>query len=208
MPEVTFQTVASRNRYTLPLDFGGIMGKLHYVTTSETSLRDTPIYVTSSHEVSEAERIQRYGNEKQPPQLACIEPRELVGSGTASTRYILRLYPFPDKAYLIRMQYNALGPAATDFSDSELDRFLPGSAQHAETIISSCLAIAEQIADSRNRNNRMQEQFLRRLVASVYLDRQATTPETVGVMNDPMTRLMRPRRSDRFSGISKIFYQG
>lgn len=143
-PSVAFQTVASSNRYSLPLDFGGVIGDLNYETTTSTDLRNVRIRVTSMHEINEAERRKDWEGTG-VPRLAAIEPRELVGSTTTSTRFILRLYPTPDRVLSIRMQYNAMGPAASPDGDvsSTTNRYLPGSAQHAETIVSSCLAIAE-----------------------------------------------------------------
>ena len=205
-PSVAFVTVADENRYTLPLDFGGILGDLQYETTTSTNLRSTPIRVTSMHEINEAERRLDWQGTG-IPHLVAIEPRELIGLTTASTRYNLRLYPTPTSVYSIRMQYNALGPHDSDDGDTldSTNRYMVGSAQHAETIICSCLAIAEQMADSRNRNTRQQEQYLRRLKASVALDRIATTPETVGVMTDPSNYIDDRRRT---RDISSITYTG
>lgn len=101
-PSVAFSTVADQNRYTLPLDFGGIIGELQYETTTDVNLRQTRVMVTSIHEINEAERRQDWQGSG-IPRLAAVEPRELIGSTTASTRFILRVYPTPSAVYSLRM---------------------------------------------------------------------------------------------------------
>jgi len=201
MPTVVMQTEANADRYTLPLDFGGIEGDLQYVTTTNPGLRSTPIRVTSNHEIDEAVRRDSYLGQDYPS-LASIQPRSLEPSATYSTRFLLRLYPVPTAVYTISMRYNALGYDVTDSADSDLDQYLPGSAIHAETILASCLDIAEQLADSRNRNDRMRGNFLNRLKASVGADRRMTTPETVGRMTDPSNYRVDYRRRDYLGGIT------
>jgi len=208
-PSVAFDLVADKNRYTLPMDFGGIEGDLHYETDADTKLRNVRVRVTSISEINEAERQQKWEGTG-VPHLAAIEPRELIGSSSTSTRYVLRLYPTPDAVYSMRMRYNAFGPSVSVDGDDDhgTNRYLPGSAQHAETIVSSCLCIAEQIADSRNRNSRMQDQYQRRLAASIMLDRRGTAPESVGVMTDPANYRTNVYRPHRIGDVSSITYGG
>jgi len=66
MPTVVMQTEANADRYTLPLDFGGIEGDLQYVTTTNPGLRSTPIRVTSNHEIDEAVRRDSYLGQDYP----------------------------------------------------------------------------------------------------------------------------------------------
>jgi len=55
---------------------------------------------------------------------------------------------------------------------------LPGGAQHAETILASCLAVCEAYGDTPA--SRFKELFVERLVASIAIDSQGVTAQNLG----------------------------
>jgi hypothetical protein len=55
---------------------------------------------------------------------------------------------------------------------------LPGGAQHAETIVASCLSIAEEYGETPS--TRYRELFMQRLMASIAIDGQGYTSENLG----------------------------
>ena len=59
-----------------------------------------------------------------------------------------------------------------------------GGQLHTETILASCLSVAEQVIIP-NSPHRYRENYLARLRASVELDRQAYTTENLGYNGDP-----------------------
>jgi hypothetical protein len=81
------------------------------------------------------------------------------------------------------------GPSVTFSAYSAQPNTLPGGAQHAETIIASCLAIAEEYGETPS--TRYRDMFMSRLMASIAIDGQGFTSENLGQNLDrsdgPMT---------------------
>lgn len=70
------------------------------------------------------------------------------------------------------------GPTVTGSSFVLQCSTLPGGAQHAETIIASCLAICEEYGETPS--TRYRELFMQRLMASIAIDGQGFTAENLG----------------------------
>jgi hypothetical protein len=105
-----------------------------------------------------------------------------TGAGAASTAsgtgYRMQIYPIPDAIYRLRYQM-------INEPDSITGSEIPlGGQLHTETILASCLSIAEQVIIP-NSPHRYREHYLARLRASVELDRQAYTTENLGYNGDP-----------------------
>jgi hypothetical protein len=176
-------SIAVDGDYFLPDDFGGIRGHL----TFQTRTGYPAIPVTS------IDRVKRYRMDTRHtrlfrPRMAAVRPSTIVtetaSEGIAeSTRFELMLWPIPDTAYTLEYRYDHLldRPRGADESGTH-PRIPAGGLVHSETIMASCLAIAEEYGDTPATKYR--ELFAQRLAASVSLDRQMNQAEVVGYNDD------------------------
>lgn len=101
------------------------------------------------------------------------------------TRYEVIFFPRPDATYCLSYRYLFIFPGladllATGTATNEL--YLPGMAYHSETILASCLAVAEEYADSPNGKHK--ENYRNRIAASVALDRRSSGASYLGTNDD------------------------
>lgn len=92
--------------------------------------------------------------------------------GVALQRVLLLLFPTTDQAYSLRIRYRVTPNMVTRTS-----RFPWGGVEHAETILESCLAIAERRVDGQMGAHEVA--FQQRLAASLALD-QRRAPDYQG----------------------------
>lgn len=164
-PVATVATVAGQESYPLSDDFGGMMGSS--LTNASHSLVPGPSFVSDYHYRSFAEgSAVRSGL----PVHATVRPRT-----TLPTRHDLWLFPVPDRALVLQYQYVVAQDAVT----AELAR-PAGAAMHGETILSSCLAIAEEYVVSPTTQYR--QLFRERLASSISLDRSTRGGGIIGTM--------------------------
>lgn len=156
----------------LPDDFGGAEGVVH-VSVSGQSGGATPIKIWGIGHVYNKETL--YPTTTGRPQLVCIDP---VKGTTASEgqRFQLRFWPIADQAYTIKIQYYVL----PDYLTGALP-YAYGGAQHSETLLESCLAVAEKLADDRTEIHSME--FEKRLAVSMEIDRR-NKPQLLGMNLD------------------------
>jgi hypothetical protein len=110
-----------------------------------------------------------------PPMLAALSP--LKGTtGIAGQRFILHMFPAADQNYTLQAQYY-INP---DYLSGAFP-FAYGGAPHAETILESCLAIAEQRRDDAMTVHTAK--FKERLLASISMDRRLK-PQKLGLNRD------------------------
>tara|TARA_R110000868_G_scaffold37036_3_gene131076 strand:+ start:5610 stop:6620 length:1011 start_codon:yes stop_codon:yes gene_type:complete len=158
------------NSYSLPVTFGGIVGDMSFF--SETG--KSPI-----QNIGEA-NFRRVESEdpsvSSRPSVCCVIPADDTSGEYPDnpTRFKMYLWPNPDAIYAMRYKYVAI---QGDEDDSPAGTFL-GGVQHSETILTSCLSIAEEYAETPS--SRYRELFLQRLSASIMMDRRMNTPDNLG----------------------------
>lgn len=162
----------------LPDDFAGVDGEIQ-ITTSGAN--PTPIPITSHVRQFRAAQPDATGT----PRMAEIEPIRGVTSKHGQ-RFQLVLWPTADQSYTLQLPYYLQASALTDQAPYAL-----GGAAHTETIIESCLAIAEQRLNNASMVHSMK--FHERLGASVALDKRMK-PQFVGTMRKPAGRVARTER--------------
>ena len=166
-PEGTLTTVASTVSYDLPANFGGIIGPFAYQSSTDGSIR--PIEVTS---------------------VSALNARKQMDTITTGRPELAAILPTPDTVYTLKYQYVA---TITDFTDRGNDAQVPGGQMHAETLIASCLAIAESL--TTDQPGRYMSLFIQRLQASVSADRRLNTAANLGQNLDRSDGIFRVRRS-------------
>lgn len=164
----------------LPDDFGGIATPMTVgIGTGNRELR----------QVNEAflRTVQQGdGANSGAPLMFAVRPRTWPSSTTASTRWEAMFWPFPDSATVLDYVYT------TDVNYPTGATYYPvGGLSHSETILASCLAIAEDYDNSRApRYAGNGGLFMQRLMASVLRDR-ANNVGLVGYNTDGDARMGR-----------------
>ena len=184
-PTTTLSTVSGTEDYTLSADFGGLIGLITYTDSDEQWY---PIELTGEHRI----RILRqrdYNSNKSDPRYAAVRPKSSDGGN--GQRFELMLWPMPDAAYTLRYKYHALPSKITASKPYPL-----GGEIHSETILESCLAIAEQRLE--NSSGIHTQKFQERLAASCAMDRQLQTPDTMGYNGDPSNQKVLSEQENRY----------
>lgn len=163
-PWTTLATVASTSDYDAPDDFGGMDGKFIYSASGNVA----HVTYTDAGRIYELRQISRTDR----PELYSVVP--VSHDGSHGQRYRFIFYPTPGAVYTLNYQYNVLVQKLSTQRPYPL-----GGMQHAETLLESCLAVAEErVNDEAGLHN---QRFLERLTTSISQDRQAG-PEHLGTM--------------------------
>jgi hypothetical protein len=120
------------------------------------------------------------------PRFAAVRPKG--GDGVSDQRFELGLHPTPDSEYRLAFQYHA-----APYMLSE-ERPIPlGGPGHAQGILKSCLAAAEE--HEYDQQGPRYEAFMRQLAADIDMDARKA-PKTVGKNNNIPWLGHRHRRSE------------
>jgi len=194
-PTTTLSLVANTADYTLSANFGGLIGEMTY---SADDNRWFPIETTGEHRIRTL-RQRDYSSISSDPKLAAVRP--ISSSGSNGQRFQLMLYPKPDTAYTLSYRYHALPNQLTAANPYPM-----GGAAHAETILESCLAIAESRMD--NNAGIHAAAFQQRLAASIAFDTQMHTPEHMGYNGDGSDGGAWSEQANRYMNGDIVRYNG
>ena len=167
-------TIIADGDYELSADHGGFVGSEIFYDDSDNA--STSIRLASASRILE-QRQYNVGSSSPVSRPTDGAYRPKKSDNTESHRAILMVWPIPDGTYTLHYQYHAIQSPLTDEKNYPL-----GSTTHAETILASCLAVAEMKLTGQEgpeRNN-----FIRLLMASVSRDRNAFRPRVFGVNRD------------------------
>ena len=169
-------TIHYNGTYALPGTFAGIEGVIVYDSFYGTDPQRSDMTIEVTDITKLRDKFQYLDDRDDKPLAAAIFATG--ATGTAGTSHRIQIYPIPDAIYRLRyVQINE--PSAVASGQTPL-----GGDLHGETILASCLAIAEHKIFP-NSPHRYREQYINRLRASVELDRQAYTTENLGYNGDP-----------------------
>jgi len=164
--------------YKLPDNFGGIEGPMTFART-ET---DTKLFNARIKIVNEGMIRARWNSDPLltgTPEIAAVRPYKTQTSGTTDgQRFEVVFWPEPDAAYTIDYKYLILPPEVTVTASFPL-----GGMLHGETIIASCLAVAEDYAQDDKSNHR-RERYHEALKRSIMMDSQMNRSEGLGYNSD------------------------
>ena len=194
-PTTTLSTVANTSDYTLSADFGGLIGPMTY---SADDSRWFPIEMTGESRIRLL-RQRDYTDLSSDPKLAAVRP--ITTDGSNGQRFQLMLYPTPDKAYTLSYRYHSL-PGKIDSSYP----YPKGGEAHAETILESCLAVAEARMD--NNAGIHAAAFQNRLNASIAYDKMMHTPDYQGYNGDGSGGQFYSEQHNRFDNGGVVTYNG
>ncbi len=180
-PVASLDFASGASTVNLPDDFGGFEGQLTVLTTSSTSM---PWRIDWRSEASLREMYSVTPTRTGPPMWAAQQPLK----GTAvnrGQRFQLVVFPLADQAYTLQCRYY-INP---DYLTGAMP-YAYGGAEHAETLLESCLAVWEERYDD-NRGVHAAA-FQDRLAASMGLDRRKK-PLGLGYVGDRSDNLDRDR---------------
>lgn len=157
-PLLTLVFRVGQNSVKLPFDFGGIEGEITILGPNNTSW--FPIKICNEEKIRE--EFSRFPNMTGRPLKAAIQQASRPTGEQSSTQELF-YFPTADTSYTIQCQYY-VNP---DYLSGAFP-YAYGGPQHAETVLESCLAIAEQRLDDQATIHT--GKFKERLVASIAMD--------------------------------------
>lgn len=171
--------------YDLPEDFGGLHGDLTYPAYEQAK----PVVVTSE---SAIRAIRQSRTQSGKPKQAAIRPK--ATDGAAAQKFEMILWPVPDCQIELTYRYFVLPQTL-----SNENPYPYGGQAHSETILESCLAIAEQrLNDIKGIH---WEKFMERLAASIQIDRKTSGADFLGY-NADRSDGMGQSNNHRFDGVT------
>ena len=164
-------TIASDANYEMPDDLGGIDQRL----TFEPSKGFDGIPITSEHTIREN---RQFDQSAARPRLAALRSKPHTDA-TEGQRKELILWPDCDQEYKLSFRFNVLPPKLSNDNQYPL-----GGMAHGETVLASCLEVAEREGNDIIRGPHWKN-FMDRLRASVAFDSYAgEVPEHLGYNGD------------------------
>lgn len=155
----------------LPDDFGGFEGEIYLLASSGQSFDTVDVVPIGTIYAMQSQVPTRTGR----PIAACVEPLKSM-TGAVGQRQQLRIYPTTDQAYTLQFSYYLLPDNVNNGFP-----YAYGGAGHAQTILASCLAVAEQRLDDEQ--GPKWGDFMNKLAQSVNLDRKSK-PQCLGYNGD------------------------
>ena len=193
-PTATISLLSGEQTVTLPDDFGNPEGDITITTTGGQTW--WPLQL-----VGEGQLRNRYSQSPSTtgrPIAVALRPQK----GTEllrSQRFEFFFWPIADQDYTLECVYSLLMDALTSTHP-----YCYGGAAHAETILESCLAVAESRLDDSMTVHALE--FQRRMAASIALDRRSK-PAHLGYNGDRSDNVRRWNRVNPHY-LGRITYNG
>jgi hypothetical protein len=166
-PERQLVTAQGQSDYPLPDDFGRFEGEMTFATVAAGQVLQLRRVA-----IGEVRRwLGAAGGAQGPPVYFAEVPRP--GDGSVGQRFNVAMFPAPDQAYTLTYRCTVNPPALTATNPYPL-----GGMQHGETILESCLAVAESRLNDEEGVHAKKFQEL--LQASIAQDLQDHWPESLG----------------------------
>ena len=181
--------ISSGGLFTLPWDFGGMVGDGRF-TYDNAENKLSGIDLTTDVRIN---LLRQSSVATGTPYCAAVVP--LSGAGTQGQRWAALFYPPPNDVMTLHYRYYILADALVD-STAE---YPYGSVPHSETILESCLAIAE-LREKDDARTTHQDRYLELLQSSIDHDRQyGEAVQQYGYNGDA---------SDGPDGVKELWYRG
>ena len=169
-PTASISLVPEVSTYQLPDDFGGITGT-HLTYSAHSDIRGPSLVGEHAFRTAVESNPVQAGR----PAIATVRPRTASGDLVSPTRFDIVFWPTPAKADVLIYEYSVVQDAVSSALSHPA-----GAAIHGETMIASCLAIAEEYVVSPT--TKYKELFRERLASSVAMDRSTRGGWRIGNM--------------------------
>jgi len=160
----------------IDLDGSEVVGTDSQITYNYNFGKKALKHVNSQYirRISQSTGIQHIGF----PEYFSIEPHTWPESNDQATQdFRIMVYPFPQQAMSLHFHAKYAPQELTNVADQPL-----GAPSHSETIMVSCLAVAEEFGDTPS--SKYRELFMQRLAASVMSDRTGMYAGNLGYNKD------------------------
>jgi hypothetical protein len=180
--------------YDMPDDFGGLNGPM----VVESDNYKPNITMVGEGQIRTLRQQAPYAvnsGSTTTPFYVAIRPKEHTVT-TTGQRFEILFYPLPNDAYTFSYVKRILPEMLIDTSLE----YPYGGAEHAETILTACLSVAEEQENGNqlggNKVYDKKKLFQERLAASIQLDKLKNNVDYFGYNGDNSDRRHRPYRSD------------
>ena len=191
-PSATLTVEDDKADYDLPDDFGGLEGEFTYA--ADAGLYQ-PICRVGVGDISSLR--QGASLSTGAPQKVALRPKK--SDGTAGQRFAVEFWPTPDAEYVLSYRYRVMPSALSATNPHPY-----GGASHSETILESCLAVAESRIQDEQGNHK--QAFLERLRASVALDQRDFRPDYYGYNANRQRAVYRRHQGQTFATYNGNLY--
>jgi hypothetical protein len=172
-PHRTITLTAGTGEYTLPSAFQHIVGELTCTAAGGVGAGRT----VKKTDLTELNRLRSVSGRTGYPELYAIGKN--FSDGTDNQTSTINLYPIPDAAYTLDYDYfRQIDVLETGITHGY------GFPEHSHTVEQACIAAYDINVNDASMGDTRYQLFLKRLQASVMLDRK-TRPSTIGTMTDP-----------------------
>ena len=161
--------------YDLPDDFGRVMGDL---TFSEKDKSWHTVKIVGENRIREMRQRDFAVGSTTEPYYAAIKPKAQSATDSIGSRQVIQFWPAITSDATISYRYRVR--ASHDVTQTNKHPY--GASDHSETILSSCLAAAEQRLDGQRGVH--YARFMECLVASIELDARSNRAENLGYNSD------------------------
>lgn len=168
-PTATLTTVADTGDYTMPANFGSMLGGTMTYTVTQSQMT---IHGTSQGVI---DRKRQQDNTSSDPQLFALVP--IIGDGTTGQRWLIMFWPVPSTVLSLVYQFTA-HPCRINI----YNRYPLGGMRMSRVIRQACLAEAESRGPGRGEQTDLYE---RMILDAKEDDRMTNVPATLGRMQDP-----------------------
>lgn len=162
-PTVDFTLQQGHREVQLPDDYGGLEGQVTVVATAQTT---QPWYIEWENEGRVRQRYSTVPSMIGAPMFVAEQWSKTGPTALGSQKAHLLFFPQADQDYQLQLPYYVNPNYITTQAP-----YCYGGAQHSETILESCLAIAEQRLDDMSGVHGAK--FNERLAASIAMDRKS-----------------------------------
>lgn len=164
----------ARLSYTMPDDFGGIVGPLQYVPENQRWVT-VPLV-----NLADILNYRQWGVRSGTVREACVRPKAF--DPTIGQRYEMLLWPMADAEYRLQFKYRAIPNAMED------DDFPLGGEVHGETIRLACLMVADEFINDGANLNVSKQAYVEALNRSIDFDSKLYAPDHMGYNRDDSDR--------------------
>jgi hypothetical protein len=156
-------------QYDMATDFGGeLIGDMTYPSPALAANKEVGVKLVSDDLIRDLYQG-TITSVTDAPQYVSISPK--TGTGVARQVWQAHFYPIPNASFTLTYQYYAVPLRLTAAAPYPL-----GGVDHAETILASCLAAAEE--RMRPESQTFRQRFQARLAASIQADAKAPPDDT------------------------------
>jgi len=174
-PSVTFATATTATFYWNRADFDGTGANVNLYYGPDTN--NGPLKQVNSEYIMNLEQNQNSLHVGKPAMYSIAPATWPIDKGVAEQEFHVQIYPWADSGITLYGDMRLNPDGMSDDNDIPL-----GGTTHYETIVASCLAIAEEFGDTPS--SKYRELFMQRLSASIMMDRTGMYPSVLGYNGD------------------------